>query len=106
MKKLIILISMILLIALGVWISVGCCAQCCGCEKDKDLDASKASAENIPSYQPQVSAPSTPSVPPCNPTPELPDGKDNNCNGQIDEEVCGDGIDNNGNGNVDESPPC
>ena len=99
-----ILISLIAFILVG---SYGCCAGC-GCAEDKDDDGPDP-AEDAAMATPQAptgTGGGYPPAPTCKPSAELPDGKDNNCDGQIDEEVCGDGIDNNGNGKFDESPPC
>ena len=75
----------------------GDCGGCGGCmgTGDSDSDGSDA-AEDIPNNQADLESQAEESV--CSPSVELPNGIDDDCDGSIDEEDCGDGIDNNGDG--------
>lgn len=80
----------------------GCGCDSCGCSSDSEDDGADAAEDNTV----VTSTPVSQETPPCSPTMEQPNGSDDDCDGSIDEENCGDNIDNNGNGQADESPPC
>jgi hypothetical protein len=69
---------------------LGCCEQCscegcgcesCGCSDDSDSDGSDASEDNAAGTQ----SPTTGTNPSCTPSAEVHDGRDNDCDGQVDE---------------------
>ena len=87
-----------IVIIFGLILIVSVLYGCCGGDEDPEGDMPE-DQEDVPEVP--VGAPAA-ALNICNPSIEVPDGVDNDCDGAIDEEDCGDAFDNDGDGEIDE----